>query len=89
MTDRRPTPCEDCGSREIATQTVTRDMLFTEEFNAQPFPMILCAMCGGERVDLYLFKPTLVSDFLVIFARSHRSPGPQCKRPGLRQFSDA
>ena len=53
MTDRRPTPCEDCGSREITTQTVTRDMLFTEEFNAQPFPMILCAACGGERVDLY------------------------------------
>jgi hypothetical protein len=53
---RRPTPCEDCASREVEKAPAIRHALaldvFSEEFNANPFPMIVCAGCGGERVDL-------------------------------------
>jgi hypothetical protein len=64
---RRPTPCEHCGSREVEKAPVMRhgfavaDM-FSEEFNANPFPMILCAGCARERIDLY-HDAKLTGDF--------------------------
>jgi hypothetical protein len=36
--------------------------MFSEKFNANPFPMIVCAGCGGERIDLY-HDATLPEDF--------------------------
>jgi hypothetical protein len=63
---RRPTPCEDCGSRQVEKAPVIRRPLaladmFSEEFNANPFPMIVCAGCGIERGDLY-HDATLTED---------------------------
>ena len=50
--DRHPTPCPACSSREISIPCVTLADMFSEAFNARPFPAIFCAGCGTERADL-------------------------------------
>lgn len=53
LTGPAPTPCPNCGGRDITMPRPTVAEMFTEAFNAQPFPAVFCAGCGIERADLY------------------------------------
>ena len=50
LNDRRPTPCEDCGSRKIIETTRNHFSLFGGMIELE---YIVCAGCGTERDDLY------------------------------------
>jgi hypothetical protein len=50
---RAPTPCINCGSRELKMLRMTEEQMFSAASNAHPFPTILCGACGRERADIH------------------------------------
>ena len=48
---RAPTPCPNCGSRQLSAMNPTTRQMLREAHGAPPFPPIICTHCRRARGD--------------------------------------